>query len=94
MMNADCDLITEKLYLGSCTAAEDLDVIKTLKITHVLIVGNWLEAVHKDVVTYKQFFLHDLVEEDIGQYFEEAFEFIEEGMKSGNVLVHWYKYFD
>jgi dual specificity MAP kinase phosphatase len=78
--------ITDKLYLGDQEASEELDHLKSLNITHILVCGNYLEQHYPNDFKYLQFFINDAVEQNISEYFQQAIEFIESADK--NVYVH------
>ncbi|CAH9076965.1 unnamed protein product [Cuscuta europaea] len=80
--------IEEGLYLGSFGAAENRSELKSLNITHILTVSNSLSSLYPNDFAYKTISVSDKGDVDIAQYFEECFEFIEEGKRSGGVLVH------
>ncbi|XP_022915195.1 dual specificity protein phosphatase 10 [Onthophagus taurus] len=78
------------LYLGNSRDAADLDRLQDLRATWVLNVTSQLPGYHETCgITYKQIPASDSGQQNLKQYFEEAFEFIEEARKSGSrVLVH------
>lgn len=78
------------LYLGNQHDAADLSCLRTLGVTRVLNVTSHLPGYHEACgITYKQLPASDSGHQNLKQYFEEAFDFIEEARKSGTiVLVH------
>jgi len=66
------DLIIEKLYLGCCICAENQEYLKNKKITHILVVGNYLKQNFPDDFKYKQIFINDMINVNIKKYFEET----------------------
>lgn len=78
------------LYLGNSKDAADLSCLQGLGTTCVLNVTSQLPGYHEECgITYKQIPATDSGHQNLKQYFEEAFEFIEEARKSGSrVLVH------
>nr|XP_023011877.1 dual specificity protein phosphatase 10-like [Leptinotarsa decemlineata]XP_023011878.1 dual specificity protein phosphatase 10-like [Leptinotarsa decemlineata] len=78
------------LYLGNSKDAADLSCLRGLGTTCVLNVTSQLPGYHEECgITYKQIPATDSGHQNLKQYFEEAFEFIEEARKSGSrVLVH------
>ncbi|XP_018328637.1 dual specificity protein phosphatase 10 [Agrilus planipennis] len=78
------------LYLGNSRDAADLSCLKDLGTTCVLNVTSQLPGYHEKCgITYKQIPASDSGQQNLKQYFEEAFEFIEEARKKGTrVLVH------
>ncbi|KAF2884024.1 hypothetical protein ILUMI_22142 [Ignelater luminosus] len=78
------------LYLGNSRDAADLSCLQDLGTTCVLNVTSQLPGYHEECgITYKQIPATDSGQQNLKQYFEEAFEFIEEARKKGaRVLVH------
>lgn len=78
------------LYLGNSRDAADLSRLQDLGTTCVLNVTSQLPGYHEACgITYKQIPASDSGQQNLKQYFEEAFEFIEAARKSGSkVLVH------
>ncbi|XP_019154819.1 PREDICTED: dual specificity protein phosphatase 1-like isoform X4 [Ipomoea nil] len=87
--NVPCK-IEEGLYLGSLGAANDKTRLKSLNITHILTVARALAPAHPNDFTYKVIAVLDREDVEISQYFDECFNFIEEGKRVGGVLVHCY----
>jgi len=81
----EIDKISEKIYLGNEDAQRDKDNLKKLGITNILVVGSCLDIFHPNDFEYKQFQVDDFPTENIAQYFEEAYDFME---KSEKVFVH------
>ncbi|RAL42066.1 hypothetical protein DM860_011849 [Cuscuta australis] len=80
--------IEEGLYLGSVGAAMNRSTLKSLNITHVLMVANSLSPPYPSDFVYKVISVSDRADADISQNFEECFQFIDEAKRSGGVLVH------
>lgn len=80
--------IEEGLYLGSVGAAMNRSTLKSLNITHILMVANSLPPFHPSDFVYKVISVSDREDVDISQNFEECFQFIDEAKRSGGVLVH------
>ncbi|XP_043276790.1 uncharacterized protein [Venturia canescens] len=78
------------LYLGNGRDAADLQLLRGLGATRVLNVTSQLPGYHEERgITYRQIPASDSGHQNLKQYFEEAFDFIEEARKSGSsVLVH------
>ncbi|KAG5307071.1 DUS10 phosphatase, partial [Acromyrmex insinuator] len=70
--------------------AADLQLLRALGATRVLNVTSQLPGYHEERgITYRQIPASDSGHQNLKQYFEEAFEFIEEARKAGSsVLVH------
>ena len=88
-------LVVEKLFLGNLEAAKNTELLKSFGVTHILCVGKELEPNqvslifnnHKNFVTLKINVLDDC-SENILIGFEKIYEFIEDGMREGNVFIH------
>ncbi|XP_076284354.1 uncharacterized protein LOC143210931 isoform X1 [Lasioglossum baleicum] len=78
------------LYLGNGRDAADLQLLRALGATRVLNVTSQLPGYHEERgITYRQIPASDSGHQNLKQYFEEAFDFIEEARKGGSsVLVH------
>ncbi|CAG9759543.1 unnamed protein product [Ceutorhynchus assimilis] len=78
------------LYLGNSKDAADLSCLQGLGTTCVLNVTSQLPGYHEECgITYKQIPATDSGHQNLKQYFEEAFEFIEQARINGSrVLVH------
>ncbi|KAK8684973.1 hypothetical protein V6N13_040985 [Hibiscus sabdariffa] len=82
-------VIEEGLFLGSIAAANNVDALKRLNITHILTVASSLKPVHTNDFVYKVVPVLDKEDTDISQYFDECFNFIDEARRQGGgVLVH------
>ena len=84
----DMDEITEKLYLGNISGAENIDKIKKLGIKKVLsLIEELLWPVYKesDNIIHKKFTIYDFEQQNIIKYFGECLNFIKGDDK---VLVH------
>ncbi|CAL4956467.1 unnamed protein product [Urochloa decumbens] len=81
--------IVQGLYLGSIGAALNKDALKSLNITHILIVARSLSPAFPAEFNYKKIEVLDSLDTDLLKHFDECFSFIDEGISSGgNVLVH------
>ena len=84
----DMDEITEKLYLGNISGAENIDKIKNLGIKKVLsLIEELLWPVYKesDNIIHKKFTIYDFEQQNIIKHFGECLNFIKGDDK---VLVH------
>lgn len=81
-------LIDDKLYLGNLFDAKKSEHLKSLNITHILIVGNGLCKLFPNEFTYKHIKIDDESTENIYQHFNESIDFINNGINSGGVFVH------
>mmetsp|Transcript_22868 Transcript_22868/g.39172 ORF Transcript_22868/g.39172 Transcript_22868/m.39172 type:complete len:155 (-) Transcript_22868:498-962(-) len=59
-------------------------------ITHVLSLmsGSSLSVKLPGSIQHKFISIRDDIDENIGQYFEDCFEFIDQGRRAGGVLIH------
>nr|XP_006636628.1 PREDICTED: dual specificity protein phosphatase 19 [Lepisosteus oculatus] len=77
------------LLLASQDVAQDFDILKKFKVTHILNVAYGVENTFQDQFVYKQLSILDLPETVITSYFQECSEFIEQvKAQNGVVLVH------
>ena len=83
------DKIISRLYLGNDVVAQDLSLLKENKITHILNLTTNIPNKF-DHIVYKKIIMLDIASQNIRQYFDESFEFIDESLKDENnsVLVH------
>ena len=83
------DKILPGLYLGNDIVAQDIDLLKENNITHILNLTTNIPNRFEHIV-YKKIIMLDIASQNIRQYFEESFEFIEESLKDpkNSVLVH------
>ncbi len=73
-------LIIPNLYLGGLSAFNDINLLKQLKITHVLSFENPIDP-----------FFPDDEFSNILEILEECIEFINDAIiKEANIFVHWY----
>ncbi|KAM4620271.1 dual specificity protein phosphatase 10 [Polymixia lowei] len=89
--NAAVSPILPFLFLGNERDAQDLDLLLRLNIGYVVNVTTHLPLYHLNsgLVRYKRLPATDNSKQNLHQYFEEVFEFIEEAHQSGQgVLVH------
>uniref|UniRef100_A0A0D9V1A3 Uncharacterized protein n=1 Tax=Leersia perrieri TaxID=77586 RepID=A0A0D9V1A3_9ORYZ len=86
--NTPCP-IHQGLYLGSVGAALNKDALKSLNITHILIVARSLNPAFPAEFNYKKIEVLDSPDIDLAKHFDECFSFIDESISTGgNVLVH------
>ncbi|XP_036381455.1 dual specificity protein phosphatase 10 [Megalops cyprinoides] len=89
--NAAISPILPFLFLGNERDAQDLDLLLHLNIGFVVNVTTHLPLYHLNtgLVRYKRLPATDNSRQNLRQYFEEVFEFIEEARDAGRgVLVH------
>ncbi|XP_020700974.1 dual specificity protein phosphatase 1 isoform X1 [Dendrobium catenatum] len=86
--NVPCQ-IEEGLFLGSVGVACNKEALKSLNITHVLIVANSLEPAFPNDFIYKKIEVIDTPVTNISKYFHECFDFIDQARHAGGgALVH------
>ncbi|XP_020254045.1 dual specificity protein phosphatase 1B-like [Asparagus officinalis] len=77
------------LFMGSVGAALNRFALKSLGITHVLIVAKSLDPAFPNDFIYKKIEVLDTEETNLSEHFDECFDFINEAKQSGGgVLVH------
>ncbi|KAK3522556.1 hypothetical protein QTP86_023291 [Hemibagrus guttatus] len=89
--NAELTTILPFLYLGNECDAQDLDQMQRLNIGYILNVTTHLPLYLYDLgmFKYKRLPATDSNKQNLRQYFEEAFEFIEEAHQAGQgLLIH------
>jgi len=92
--------VDEGIYISGLDGACETECLKELGVTHVLNLLGWgayrpdmggrNEAYAPDDFVYKVIYSHDVPEENLGRFFPETSKFIDEGRKTGGVLVHCY----
>ena len=83
-------LIVDNIYIGDYGDSKDLNKLKELKISHILICGKGLKKFFPEDFIYRQILIDDIENEDISQFFEESFNFVESALESKGVLLfHW-----
>ena len=84
------DQITDNIFLGGYTAAENLKTLKEImKVDAILTVADNLEPKFSDDFKYKIIEISDDPESNLKQHLLECIEFIDEKVKSGNrIYVH------
>jgi len=81
--------ILPHLYLGCRRVAANRDSLQRENISHVLNVTAHIPNEYEDCFTYKRIAVEDAAHVDMGMYFSEAFDFIEQARRSNQkVLVH------
>ncbi|XP_028809505.1 dual specificity protein phosphatase 10 isoform X2 [Denticeps clupeoides] len=89
--NAELTPILPFLYLGNERDAQDLGLMQHLNVGYILNVTTHLPLYHYDLglFNYKRLPATDSNKQNLRQYFEEAFEFIEEAQQAGQgLLIH------
>lgn len=89
--SAELTPILPFLFLGNEQDAQDLDTMRRLNIGYVINVTTHLPLYHYEqgLLRYKRLPATDSNRQNLRQYFEEAFEFIEEAQQCGKgLLIH------
>ncbi|XP_051511576.1 dual specificity protein phosphatase 10-like [Myxocyprinus asiaticus] len=89
--NAELTTILPSLFLGNERDAQDLEQMQRMNISYILNVTTHLPLYHYDLglFNYKRLPASDSNKQNLRQYFEEAFEFIEEAHQAGRgLLIH------
>jgi Leucine-rich repeat (LRR) protein len=79
--------ILPRLYLGGVAAARDKYNLRRLGVTHILTVAE-IDPIYPEEFSYKVVRIDDHADQDLGVFFTECIDFIEEGRDKGGVLVH------
>lgn len=82
----EIDKINDKLFLGNEEGQKCKNILKSIGITNILVVGSGLEIFHPNDFVYKHVEVDDFYSENISVYFDQTYEFIEKS--KGNVFVH------
>lgn len=84
------DEIIPRLFLSGDDAATNLDILKSKNITHILNLTSNVPNRYEPMFKYKKISIYDLPSQDIINYFNEAFEFIDKALENDShyLLVH------
>ncbi|KAG8584458.1 hypothetical protein GDO81_008834 [Engystomops pustulosus] len=87
--NAELTPILPFLFLGNEHDAQDLEKMQRMNIGYIVNVTTHLPLYHyeKGIFNYKRLPATDSNKQNLRQYFEEAFEFIEEAHQCGKALL-------
>ena len=81
--------VLEYLYIGSAGAATNIEVLKSLQITHILSVCECLPPAFPDEFEYKVVPVEDSAATKISKHFKATNQFIHAAAQAGGkVLVH------
>jgi len=82
------DKVRKGLYIGGFESTQCATPLQKLKITHILDLRGGIPTFPKEFkyLTFNE--IVDVPSQDILTYFPKCIEFIEEGRRSGGVLVH------
>lgn len=89
------DEIEPRLFLGNCTAARNIEFLKSKKISHILTVDSFPipnYVCSSASVVNKYVHIADMARENILEHFEDCISFIEDALKNtdavNGILVH------
>lgn len=83
------DEIIPRLYLSGDDVAENREILRANKITHILNLTSNISNLFDDEIKYMKLIIYDLPEQDILSLMDEAFEFIDEAINQNrSILVH------
>ncbi|XP_013778636.1 dual specificity protein phosphatase 19-like [Limulus polyphemus] len=80
--------VIPRLFIGSQDVAEDLNLLHQMNVTHILNVATGVPNVFEEEFIYKRIGILDLPEANIRMFFDGCFQFIDDGLQEGGVLVH------
>lgn len=87
-MEEICVKIIDGLYLGNYKTSMSKTTLTNKNISHILCVGHEMAKFVDDNYQYMKLEVEDDEDEDILTNFDDTFNFIEEGINKGGVLVH------
>lgn len=82
------EIIRKKLYLGDANQAKNLNLLRSIRVTHIFNVAKEVPLYHEGKFVYFKLALVDIDEQQIRDYVEVAFKFMEEALANGVLLVH------
>lgn len=89
------DEIEPRLFLGNCTAARNIQFLKSKRISHILTIDSFPipnYVCSSASVANKYIHISDMSRENILEHFEDCISFIEDALKDPNgvncILVH------
>ena len=83
------DVINEWIILGNEDCARDKCFLNNNNITHVLICAEGCEMFYESEYKYKCIYIDDAPDQNILQYFKNAFDFINDAIAlKGKVYIH------
>jgi protein-tyrosine phosphatase len=86
------DILDARLFLGSFSQSERYDLVRELKITHILNMTTECDNMHEDKgIKYMKVSILDEDDKNIHDHFQAAYQFIHDALTedvNNNVLVH------
>lgn len=88
--------VRPRLYVGSIGAAENIQTLQKLGVSHILSLGDkdmfsLLISTKEAALTNLQVTISDKASEDLSMHVEACTEFIDEGLSKGGCLVHCFQ---
>ena len=81
--------VTNELFIGSMESSTDKNILQNLGITHIVVAGSYLKKNFPDTFQYYSIEINDADYENISQYFNNSFDFIDNAISNnGKVLIH------
>ena len=81
--------ITENIYQGGYLCSENKEILQNLGITHILVASFGLRQHFPDNFKYLQINCHDNSEQDMSQFYDTVYEFIDGCISNeGKILIH------
>lgn len=89
-IDSTMDLIVPRLYISDDIAARNKKLLNEKKITHILNITTNIPNKYEPEITYKKLIILDFESQNISQYFNEAYEFIDNALadEKNSLLVH------
>ena len=87
--NTDISKITDAIYVGNMSTGTNLELLKSLGITHVISALSYFDPPHPNEFEYLSIFCHDWEFEPISLRFTESNAFIQDAIdQGGKVYIH------
>lgn len=80
--------IIDNIYLTTNDSQPSLNALKSMKITHILIMGSELEILFPETFKCMKLDIEDSSEENILFNFDSVYNFIEDALLKGNILFY------
>lgn len=81
--------VVDNIYIGSAYNAADYSTLKSIGIDIILNITTEISEYFPNDFTYKTYKIYDNNQEDISEYLENAYKYIEEN-KDKKILIHCY----
>ena len=80
--------IFDGLYLGAFYPSTVKAQMQKCGVTHILTVGKCMSPMFKSDFKYMVIEIDDRPTENLRQYFDDAFDFIDDALRTGTIYVH------